>query len=627
MARSVQRACYLATLVLIGILSTVATLRWCTHVNQFAFLWPTTGVLMALLLPQWKGSLRSRLTMLAAAGAGVLLGGLAVAMPPWLALQTAALTLVDLGFTCLLLVPTVATFDGLKQRTGVIRFALTAIFVPLCTALMGALSLAGFLHETFARTATQIFFSNSLGMALLYPTALFLLTAPAGSLQTLLCRRQSWLSVSFFLLIACGVFWQTALPFLFVVFPPMIIVLLVMGLEGAVLVSLLLSVVGWVATMHGHGPLWLIHGAMADYRMLMLQLFVWTCLATAMPVGALLDERRRAERTAEEARIIYQIMLNNAEEMIVLSSLDAGIDERYVSPSVERLTGFTPKEYLAFERLGTIHPDDLDTAGTILQSLYAGKWQHIMRYRLLQKAGGYKWVEATVRAYGDEARGVVKGYVAAIRDISAQRQTQLKWEEERAALTQEQKRLTDLASTDALTGLSNRRSFEELLRNHEFDMRQQAERVLAVNRAYTVGLRKLTIMMLDVDSFKLYNDTYGHTEGDSCLRELADILKKNLSRKDDAVARLGGEEFAIVLPGAGETAAMRVAERLLTAVRQAKRPHKASPLGYVTVSIGIAVAMPSTDFRYALLLQQADRALYLAKNSGKNCASLNHLHV
>ena len=128
---------------------------------------------------------------------------------------------------------------------------------------------------------------------------------------------------------------------------------------------------------------------------------------------------------------------------------------------------------------------------------------------------------------------------------------------------------------------------------------------------------------LDVDFFKLYNDTYGHAEGDGCLRAIADVLRKTLARKDDVVARLGGEEFAIVLPGAGNKAAMRMAERLLMAVRAMKRQHAASPLGHVTVSIGVAVGVPATDFSYAHLLQRADRALYLCKGSGKDCASLN----
>lgn len=606
------------TITLAAILFTVATLRWSAHVNQFVFVWPITGILMALLLPRWSGSLPSKLLLLASAATGVLLGSLTVGMPGWLAVQTTALTLVDLSLTTVFLIPTVSSFGQLKQRSGVLRFALTAILVPLFTAIMGAPSLAGFLHEPVSRTVIEAFFANSLGIALLYPAGLFLTTAKPGTLRALAHQRQVWLSLVFFTAIASCAFWQNEGPFLFVVFPPMIVVLMVMGLEGAVLVSLLLGAIGWFATMHGHGPIMLLRNATPEYRLLILQVFVWTCLATAMPVGALLDERRKAERKAEEARGIYQTMLHNAEEMIVLSSMNN--DQRYVSPSVERLTGFTPEEYLAMDRLAIFHPDDRDMAVTALGSLSAGKWEHTLRFRAMQKAGGHHWVEANIRAYGDRDQNNVKGYVAAIRDISQQRKTENEWAEERAALTLEQTRLNNLASTDALTGLPNRRAFEHLLASHEFDMRKQAEHVLAINRAYTVGLRKLTVMMVDVDFFKLYNDTYGHAEGDSCLRTLADILRATLTRKDDVVARLGGEEFAIVLPGAGDIAAMRIAQRLVEAVRSAQRPHRASPLGHLTISIGVAVGMPATDFSYAHLLQQADRALYQCKSIGKNCA-------
>ncbi len=607
-----------ATTTFAAILFTIATLRWSAHLNQFVFVWPVSGILMGLILPRWTGPLRSRFLLLAAAATGVLLGSLAAGMPGWLALQTTALTLVDLCLTTVLLVPDVDSFAKLKHHGGVLRFALTAILVPLCTAIMGAPSLSGFLHQPATRTGIEAFFANSLGIALFYPAGLLLTTTKPGSLRALFLQRQVWLSLVFFAAIAGCAFWQNEGPFLFVVFPPMIVVLLVLGLEGAVLVSFLLSAIGWVATMHGHGPIMLLRAATPEYRLFILQVFVWTCLATAMPVGALLDERRQAEHKAEEARGIYQTMLHNAEEMIVLSSMNN--DQRYVSPSVERLTGWTPEEYLAMDRMATFHPDDRDMAGTLLQSLSAGKWEHTMRYRAMQKAGGYRWLEATVRAYGDRTAGEVKGYVAAIRDISEQRKNEHRWAEERAALTLEQTRLNSLATTDALTGLPNRRAFEDLLASHEFDMRKQAEHVLAVDRSYTVGLRKLTVMMVDVDFFKLYNDTYGHAEGDACLRALADILRSTLSRKDDIVARLGGEEFAIVLPGAGDAAAMRVAQRLVEAVRHAQRPHRASPLGHVTVSIGVAVGMPATDFSYALLLQQADRALYQCKNIGKNCA-------
>ncbi len=472
----------------VGFLTTILALRFANYVHQFVFAWPVTGVLMALVLPRWKGPLVLRVLRLAAAATGVFLGSTAGGMPAWVGLEMMALTVVELCLMVALLLPAVPAFTALKHRRGVMRFALTAILVPLCSAMIMAPSLAGFLHQPVARVGIQAFFANSLGIALTYPLGLFLFTTKRGSLRLLL-GGMPLTAIGFFILVSSVAFWQNTGPFLFVVFPPMIVVLMLLGLEGAILVSLLLSAIGWFATAHGHGPIWLIHNATPEYRLLILQIFIWTCLATAMPVGALLDERREAEQKAEEAHGISQIMLGNAEEMILLSSLDGS--HRYVSPAVERLTGWTPEEYLARERMDAFHPDDRDLATTTLNSLSGGKWEHTMRYRAAQKQGGYRWVEATMRAYGNKAEGVVKGYVAAVRDISVQRQNEHRWEEERAALAREQSRLSNLASTDMLTGVPNRRSFEDLLSHHEFDMRRQAEHVLATGGSYNVGMRKL----------------------------------------------------------------------------------------------------------------------------------------
>ncbi len=611
-----SEAAYTVSLAVAGAVAVVFALRLCGQVEHAVFVWPVSGALFGLASPWWR---RARTTTLLWSTVGVVLGCLGVGMPPWLALQTGALTAVDLCLAGYFLFPMVGRFSDLKRREGVVRFALCATLIPLGTTLLGAPTLSLVLHAPLSQTLLHSFLSNSLGITLTYPTVLLLLGRETGRRSYgHLLRRDALLGLAAFTAVAGWVFWQNSGPFLFVVFPPMIVVLL-LGLEGAVLASLVVSVLGWVATMHGHGPVWLLHNSSADERLLILQLFVWICLVTALPVGALLDERQAAERNTEQARAIYQTMLQNSAEMIVLSSMDGA--HRYVSPAVERITGWTPDEYLARNRGDLMHPDDRDLNTITLDSLRNGKWEHTVRYRLQHKAGDYRWVEATVRAYGDAAAGVVEGYVGAVRDISELQRTETRWEEERAALTLEQQRLANLASTDALTGLPNRRALEELLSNCQFDMQMQARHAARDGRS-AMARRKLTVMMVDVDFFKLYNDTHGHAEGDACLAQLAAILQGALSRKDDVVTRLGGEEFAIVLPGAGHAAAQAIAERLLEAVRAVQRPHRTSPLGYVTVSIGIAVGEPAEDFSYVHLLQQADRALYYCKDAGKNMASL-----
>lgn len=163
--------------------------------------------------------------------------------------------------------------------------------------------------------------------------------------------------------------------------------------------------------------------------------------------------------------------------------------------------------------------------------------------------------------------------------------------------------LETLASYDPLTGIANRRNFQQHLDN-------------AIQEASTTG-GELAMIMVDVDHFKRFNDHYGHQAGDVCLREVANQLKSAIRNKDDSVARLGGEEFAILLPGGGREAAQRVARRLAWRLENLAIEHAASPVAkYVTVSQGIAVWKP--EMSGTVLIAQADAALYHAKENGRN---------
>lgn len=161
------------------------------------------------------------------------------------------------------------------------------------------------------------------------------------------------------------------------------------------------------------------------------------------------------------------------------------------------------------------------------------------------------------------------------------------------------------AETDGLTGLRNRRVFDKVLPD-------------AVRDAHRTNT-PMSLLMLDVDRFKLYNDLYGHPAGDECLRIVAQCLKVALLRPSDVAARYGGEEFVAILPGTGEDDAFTVAERVREALRQMSVPHRGGLGGLVTVSIGIASAQPASRPVSALqLVSRADKALYDAKGAGRN---------
>jgi diguanylate cyclase (GGDEF)-like protein len=164
--------------------------------------------------------------------------------------------------------------------------------------------------------------------------------------------------------------------------------------------------------------------------------------------------------------------------------------------------------------------------------------------------------------------------------------------------------MKQLATVDPLTGLANRRQFDKAL---DYEWRR------AVRSATPVGL-----LMIDADCFKAYNDHYGHVAGDECLRRVAALLSASSIRRHDLIARYGGEEFAILLPGSMPEHLQALAEGLCASIFAAAIPHEKNPHGAVTISIGCASLVPRLHAPPKELVDAADRALYEAKQSGRN---------
>jgi diguanylate cyclase (GGDEF)-like protein len=172
------------------------------------------------------------------------------------------------------------------------------------------------------------------------------------------------------------------------------------------------------------------------------------------------------------------------------------------------------------------------------------------------------------------------------------------------ALNRANAKFARLARHDGLTGLRNRR---------EFDQRFEAAFKLAQR-----SRQPLAVVMVDVDQFKLYNDSYGHGQGDRCLKQIADALVAVVHRPEDVVARYGGEEMVMLLPFTDAAGADRVAQAARAAVLQLQIPHAASAHGVVSVSLGVAAVVPTAASSAEALLREADLALYKAKSNGRN---------
>lgn len=171
------------------------------------------------------------------------------------------------------------------------------------------------------------------------------------------------------------------------------------------------------------------------------------------------------------------------------------------------------------------------------------------------------------------------------------------------------KQMTDLLKSmawmDGLTGIPNRRRFDQVLE-------------LEWKRAQRVGIT-LSLIMMDVDHFKQYNDNYGHVAGDDCLKTIAREITATAERASDLVARYGGEEFVLLMPETDAHGACQLAEQLCSRIEKLNITHEySSAAEWVTISVGCASVIPSPGDSASKLLEEADRMLYLAKNAGRN---------
>jgi diguanylate cyclase (GGDEF)-like protein len=175
---------------------------------------------------------------------------------------------------------------------------------------------------------------------------------------------------------------------------------------------------------------------------------------------------------------------------------------------------------------------------------------------------------------------------------------------QKAALRERARHIEELTVIDALTGVANRRAFDA-----------------ALDREWTRSVRAkhpIAVALLDIDSFKLYNDAYGHPQGDWCLQQIARACKASVLRATDYFARYGGEEFGVVIPDAEARCAARIAERLRAAVEALAIPHERTARGIVTVSVGVASMVPKRGALSSELVEAADRGLYRAKGTGRD---------
>ena len=275
----------------------------------------------------------------------------------------------------------------------------------------------------------------------------------------------------------------------------------------------------------------------------------------------------------------------------------------YIGPQIEPLLGWTPESWVSVEDWAErMHPDDRDWVVNFCVTQSESGIDHEADYRALTRDGDYVWIRDVVHVLRNDD-GEVEALVGFMFDISERKKT----EQELAAL---QRQLEEYSFKDGLTGVANRRMFDKVMEESWNDALRRRQ--------------PLSMLLLDIDYFKQYNDLHGHLAGDECLRRVGRILQSAARRSSDFVARFGGEEFVVVMPETDRSAAIMVAERCRTLLLKEQIAHGASGVGQlVTVSIGLGTITPGRDDNLTDFLKRVDERLYQAKNGGRNRMVIN----
>ena len=300
-------------------------------------------------------------------------------------------------------------------------------------------------------------------------------------------------------------------------------------------------------------------------------------------------ERKKAEAALEDRARQLRFVLEGSELGFWDWDIATGKVER--NPQWGHMLGYTFEElqHTAQQWADFVHPHDRERAWASIFDVVEGRSAaHKLEYRMLHKDGSIRWILDQAKVMQRDGHGKATRMCGTHTDIT-----------ERKLLEEELRRQ---AHVDYLTGIYNRRHFME-----------RAEQELSRAHRYA---KPLSMLMLDIDHFKQINDRHGHKVGDTVLKAVADLSQATF-RDVDIVGRLGGEEFAALLPETDQPAALEAAERLRATIANARIPLPGAPPVSFSVSIGVS-SMDSPEDNIDALLQRADKALYKAKDSGRN---------
>ncbi len=301
-------------------------------------------------------------------------------------------------------------------------------------------------------------------------------------------------------------------------------------------------------------------------------------------------ERTRIEQVLAKSREEYRAVFSQATDGILLLERQGIIIES--NPYMEQMLGYQKDQLTSANFFDLVDPEDLKKKPPELPKMLQGETITIER-RMLTQSGQYRDFEMTGRMLQDNER-----LILLCRDITERKAAA-------QALAHANAELKKLANLDGLTKVANRRKFDTYL-YREWSRAKRDQTPIA-------------LIICDIDFFKQYNDTYGHQQGDECLKGVAKSLASSVKRPADMVCRIGGEEFTIILPNTDLDGAMKCAERIRTDVNTLNIAHRHSSIAnHVTLSIGVCALFPDKHYSSSILITESDKALYLAKTQGRD---------
>jgi diguanylate cyclase (GGDEF)-like protein/PAS domain S-box-containing protein len=574
---------WLRSLVLTAVLvfaTSWACIVLTAETDRVATIWLANGLLLGILLTTARS--RQWAALLAAGFAGNVAANLVAGDGVEAAFGLSICNSLEVAISCLLLHLRRSSDKILFSRRALLDFTVTAVLLaPVASAMLAAVVLSRHDWSAAIEVASHWYAADALGMAIVAPLVMAL-RLPAYDTDRLL-RFGNLLAIVLILVVATGVFMQTRYPFLFLVFPPLTLLSVRAGYRGATTGVAIITVFAIASIVLHTGPLMLIRGIEAHEQILILQVFVAVTVISSLPIAAMLQRERFLKASLGRTEQALRSITDNVPALICY--IDAEERFRFVSSYFTQLLRRLPSSMLG-RCVREIWGDEVYAR----QSRYvdAALEGNSIRFEAESVIDGLRIHQLSSYVPDRAEDGTVRGFYAITFDITELKQTQ--------------NQLDQLARFDTLTGLANRREFDERL--HE-----------AVARAARFQ-RPLALLFIDVDHFKSINDTLGHAAGDAVLREFGRRLLSCV-RSTDLAARWAGDEFIVLIElDQPSDAPQQVARNILSAIAEPFDVGNGETLA-VGTSIGIVVQADVTGTSAEQLMAHADRSLYAAKNAGR----------